>query len=138
MADLPKDLVDAMSWDLSKIKDLIIDLNLDRETAIREICDFLREKHMREDKGITIGREIAAPLSKKMLFFNNQEGHAYVRLRTSIRRGYIEDSDGVPVTLKLKDDSVSKIVVRVRPFPSKYTPLKPCAGHSEKFRTMVS
>ena len=138
MADLPKDLVEAMSWDFTKIRDLIIDLNLDKEVAMREICEFLKEKHMKDDKGIAVGREIAAPLSKKMLFFNNQEGHVFVRLRTNIRRGFIEDSDGVPVSLKLKDEGVTKIVIRVRPHPSKFTPLKPCSGHSNKFRTLVS
>ena len=137
MSEIPKDLAEAMSWDFSKVRDLIIDLNLNRDEALKDICDFLRQKYMKEDKGIVVGREIAAPLSKKMLFFNDKEGHAFVRLRTNIRRGFIEDNDGVPISLKLKDDGVTKIIIRVRPFPSKYTPLRPCSGHSEKFRTLV-
>ena len=137
MSELPEDLAQAMSWDFSKIQDLIIDLNLERDAAITELCSYLREKYLKESRSIEVGREIAYPLSKKMLFFNNEPGHIYVRLRNGIRRGFIEDNDGVPICLRVKDDGVNRITVRIRPHPAKFTPLRPCQGHSTKFRTTV-
>ena len=138
MSEIPEALVEAMNWDFSKVKDKIITYNLDKNDAIDELCAYLTSKYQREEKSITIGLgEVARPMNKKMLFFVNSDDHAYVRLRHSTRRGRIEDQDSIPLSFKLMDGDVNKIIVKIRSSNSRFAVIKSCEGHSTKFRSKV-
>ena len=139
MSELPKDLVDAMSWDFSRLQTKIITYNLDKEEAMDELCQYLTSKYQKEEKTIKIGLgEMARPINKKMLFFSNSEEHTYVRLRHSARRGRIEDQDAIPLTFKLLDGDVNKITIKIRSSTSRFAAIKGCENHSTKFKTRVS
>ena len=139
MAEIPEDLYNAINWDWSPLVEKITTLNLDKESTIAELCAYLATKYQKEEKNIQIGLgELARPCNKKMLFFNASENHTFVRLRLSTRRGRIEDGDSIPLTIKLQDDSVNRITVRIRSSTSKFTVIKACEGHAGKFRTKVS
>ena len=114
MSKIPEGLIEAMNWNFEPLKEKITLFNLDKEEAITECCAFLTQKYQKEEKSIEIGLgELARPTNKKMLWFNQSESHAYVRLRHSTRRGRIEDQDLIPVTFKLCDADVNKIVVKI-------------------------
>ena len=138
MAEIPKDLYEAINWNWAPLIEKITSLNLDKDTTITELCAYLTSKYQRDEKSVQIGLgELARPCNKKMLFFNSSDQHAFVRLRLSTRRGRIEDGDSIPLTIKLQDDSVNRITVRIRSSTSKFTVVKACDGHSGKFRTKV-
>ena len=139
MTSISPDMLSAMNdWDFTLLKNKIIDLNLKGPETIRELVAYLDQKHAKEDTSLEIGLgEMARPVNKKMLFFNNTEAHAYVRLRLSTRRGRIEDQDSIPISLKLNESDVNCIKVRVRTTTSKLSTIKSCEGHNEKFRTRV-
>ena len=139
MSEIPQDLIDAMNWNFQPLKERITLFNLDKEDAIAECCAFLTQKYQKEEKCIEIGLgELARPTNKKMLFFNQSDAHAFVRLRHSTRRGRIEDQDLIPVTFKLRDADVNKIIVKIRSSSSRLAAIKCCDGHSIKFKTKVS
>lgn len=133
------ELAPEMNWDFSMLRDTIINFNLNGPDTICELVAYLKEKHQKEEKTIQIGLgEMARPVNRKMLFFVNKEDHAFVRLRLSNRKGRIEDQDGVPFSIKLKDDCVNKMIVKVRSSTSKLSNIRACEGHGEKFRSRVS
>ena len=137
MSDIPEDLVSAMNWDFSKLRDKIIDLDLPKNETIDELVRYLAEKYQKETKTITIGTgEIAMPINKKMRYFAPDENHSYVRLRNSLRRG-IDDGDRVPVFLNLLDEDVDKISFKIRSAKSKLSAIQSCSNHADKFRTKV-
>ena len=139
MSELPKDLVEAMNWDFSRLQTKIITYNLDKEEALDELCQYLTAKYQKEERTIKIGLgEMARPINKKMLFFSNKEDHTYVRLRHSTRRGRIEDQDAIPLTFKLLDGDVNKITIKVRSSTSRFAAIKGCEGHGQKFKSRVS
>ena len=138
--NIPEEMVEAMKWSmesLERVKNKIDDYDLDRNEAVNEICQYLDDKYGKKAKQIEIGNEIARPLTKKMRYFNNKTDHTFVRSRLGLRKGIIEDQDAIPVTLNFKDAGINKIIIRMRAFPAKFSPIFPCEQHEQKFRTRV-
>ena len=140
--NIPKELSEAIEWSLEsleRVKNKIVDYGLDKNDAMTEICQFLDDKYGTPAKDIEIGSsEIARPLNKKMRWFNDAKGHAFVRVRLGLRRGVIEEQDCIPIAAHFKEEGINKMVIKLRPFPAKFAPLIICEGHERKFRTRVS
>ena len=140
MSSIAPDMLSAMNdWDFSTLKNKIIDLNLDGPDTIRELVAYLSQKYGKDERGVEVGLgELARPINRKMLFFNDTENHSFMRLRLSTRKGRIEDQDSIPIGLKLKEADINCIKVRIRTSTSKLSTIKSCEGHNEKFRCKVS
>ena len=138
MSEGPISSDNACNWDFSALRDRIVTFDLDFENTMAELISYLNSKYEKEERSVMIGfGEIARPINRKMAFFNPDESHSYVRLRLSVRKGAIEEQDAVPLSLKLRDSNVNKIVVRIRSSTNKLTPIRICDGHGSKFRTRV-
>ena len=117
-----------------KIREKVIELGAVWEEAEREILDFLDERYKKVKDGIILEDNENPPLTKKMRYFQCDDGTALLRIRLN-KYQRLADGDKIKFSVIIADEEPDMIKAFFQFIDKPTRPVKICKVCIKKYKT---
>ena len=123
-------------FDLSDVKDLIINLGINPLEAKNQIIQMLQEKFGKDKTIVTLHHDQNPSISRKMNYFINN-GQWYIRVRKE-KGAELVQGDFVKINIDFSGMTINKIIFSIETKRNKLAQIGVCQMHETRLGTKVS